>query len=51
MDPMVMGNQRTEKSEELKLLYYLCIYGDIPPRTSNCVWLVGVYWELVWQKS
>ncbi len=23
-----MGNQRTEKSEELKLLYYLRIYGD-----------------------
>jgi hypothetical protein len=21
MDPMVMGNQRTEKSEELRLLY------------------------------
>jgi hypothetical protein len=24
-----MGNQRTEKSEELRLIYYLRIYGDI----------------------
>ena len=28
MDPMVMGKQRTEKSEELRLLYYLRIYGN-----------------------
>ena len=28
MDPMVMGSQRTEKSEELRLLYYLRIYGN-----------------------
>ncbi len=36
MDPMVMGNQRPEKSEELRLLYYLRIYGDTPP-TIHCV--------------
>ncbi len=28
VDPMVMGNRRMEKSEELRLLYYLRIYGD-----------------------
>ncbi len=28
MDPMVMGCQRMEKSKELRLLYYLRIYGN-----------------------
>ena len=27
-----MGNRRMEKSEELRLLYYLRIYGDTPPQ-------------------
>ncbi len=34
MDPMVMENQRTEKSEELRLLYYLRIYGNTPPQST-----------------
>jgi hypothetical protein len=39
MDPMVMGNQRTEKSEELRLLYYLRIYGNIGyPAQPELTW-------------
>jgi hypothetical protein len=34
MDPMVMGSQRTEKSEELRLFYYLRIHGNTPPQST-----------------
>jgi hypothetical protein len=34
VDPMVMENWRTEKIEELRLLYYLRIYGDTPPQST-----------------